>query len=79
MRDLSGKLSLDANQVWDVPEAISWIGELAPFGPAWIEEPTSPADILGLAAIRRAVRPVPVAAGEQVPNRVVFKQLLQAH
>ncbi|HEU5419705.1 MAG TPA: enolase C-terminal domain-like protein [Streptosporangiaceae bacterium] len=72
------RIAVDANQVWDVPAAISWIGELAPFGPAWVEEPTSPADILGMARIRRAVRPVPVAAGEQVPNRVVFKQLLQA-
>jgi L-fuconate dehydratase len=80
-RDVLGderEIAVDANQVWDVPAAISWIRELAPFRPAWIEEPTTPADILGMARIRQQVRPVPVATGEQVPNRVVFKQLLQA-
>jgi L-fuconate dehydratase len=71
-------LALDANQVWDVPTAISWIRELARFEPAWIEEPTSPDDILGTAAVRRAIRPVSVAVGEHVANRVIFKQLLQA-
>jgi L-fuconate dehydratase len=71
-------IAVDANQVWDVPTAISWIGALAPLGPAWIEEPTSPSDILGLARIRRAVAPVPIATGEHVANAVVFKQLLQA-
>ena len=72
------RIAVDANQVWDVPEAISWINELAPFGLTWIEEPTSPDDVLGLAAIRRGVAPVPVATGEHVANRVIFKQLLQA-
>jgi L-fuconate dehydratase len=71
-------IALDANQVWDVPTAISWIRELAPLAPAWIEEPTSPDDILGLARIRREIAPVRVATGEHVANRVVFKQLLQA-
>ncbi len=71
-------IALDANQVWDVPTAISWIQALRPLGPAWIEEPTSPDDILGLARIRAAVTPVPIATGEHVANRVVFKQLLQA-
>jgi L-fuconate dehydratase len=71
-------IALDANQVWDVGGAIAWIRELAPGRPAWIEEPTSPDDILGTAAIRRAVRPVQVATGEHVSNRIVFKQLLQA-
>jgi L-fuconate dehydratase len=71
-------IALDANQVWDVPTAISWIRELAPLRPAWIEEPTSPDDILGLARIRREIDPVRVATGEHVSNRVVFKQLLQA-
>jgi L-fuconate dehydratase len=71
-------LAIDANQVWDVPTAISWVRELAGLRPAWIEEPTSPSDILGTAAIRDGVRPVPVASGEHIPNRVVFKQLLQA-
>ena len=64
--------------MWDVPTAISWVRELAPLRPAWIEEPTSPDDILGMAAIRAAVQPVRVATGEHVANRVVFKQLLQA-
>ena len=71
-------IALDANQVWDVPTAISWMRELAPLRPAWIEEPTSPDDILGLARIRREIAPVRVATGEHVSNRVVFKQLLQA-
>ena len=71
-------IAIDANQVWDVPTAISWVRELSRWHPAWIEEPTSPSDILGTAAIRAGVRPVPVATGEHVPNRVVFKQLLQA-
>ncbi|HET9899025.1 MAG TPA: enolase C-terminal domain-like protein [Streptosporangiaceae bacterium] len=71
-------IAVDANQVWDVPTAISWMRALAPLRPHWIEEPTSPHDILGTAAIRRAISPVPVAAGEHVANRVIFKQLLQA-
>ncbi|MDA8264487.1 MAG: fuconate dehydratase [Actinomycetota bacterium] len=70
-------LALDANQVWDVEAAIEWIRKLARFDPAWIEEPTSPDDILGHATIRRAVAPVPIATGEHIANRVVFKQLLQ--
>ena len=72
------KLMMDANQVWDVGEAIDWIRELAPFDPWWIEEPTSPDDILGHAAIARAVAPIGIATGEQCQNRVVFKQLMQA-
>lgn len=72
------RLMIDANQVWDVPEAISWVNELAPFKPVWIEEPTSPDDVLGHAAIRRAVHPVAVATGEHGMNRVLFKQLFQA-
>jgi L-fuconate dehydratase len=71
-------LALDANQVWSVPEAIAWMAELAPFDPWWIEEPTSPDDVLGHAAIARAIAPIRVVTGEHVPNRVVFKQLLQA-
>ena len=69
---------MDANQVWDVDEAIDWMARLAPFDPYWIEEPTSPDDILGHAAIARAVAPIRVATGEHVHNRVMFKQLLQA-
>ncbi|MFE0475784.1 L-fuconate dehydratase [Streptomyces sp. NPDC058947] len=72
------RMAVDANQRWDVGEAIRWTKALAPFDPYWIEEPTSPDDILGHAAIRRAVAPVKVATGEHVHNRVVFKQLLQA-
>ena len=71
-------LMLDANQVWDVPQAIAWVTVLAEFKPLWIEEPTSPDDILGHAAIRRAVAPIGVATGEHGHNRVLFKQLLQA-
>jgi L-fuconate dehydratase len=72
------RLAIDANQVWDVEPAIAWVNELARFDLAWIEEPTSPDDILGLARIRAGVAPVPVATGEHVANRVMFKQLLQA-
>jgi L-fuconate dehydratase len=71
-------LAVDANQRWDVPVAIAWMRELAPFDPYWIEEPTSPDDILGHAAIARAVAPIRVATGEHVHNRVMFKQLFQA-
>jgi L-fuconate dehydratase len=71
-------LAVDANQVWDVGRAIEWVKRLAEFELAWVEEPTSPDDILGTAAIRAGVQPVPIAAGEHVANRVVFKQLLQA-
>ncbi|MBB4710893.1 L-fuconate dehydratase [Streptomyces luteogriseus] len=72
------RMAVDANQRWDVDEAIRWTKALAEFDPYWIEEPTSPDDILGHAAIRRAVAPVKVASGEHVQNRIVFKQLLQA-
>jgi L-fuconate dehydratase len=71
-------LMIDANQVWDVPEAIEWMKELASFRPMWIEEPTSPDDILGHAAIREAVAPIGVATGEHGMNRVLFKQMFQA-
>jgi L-fuconate dehydratase len=71
-------IAIDANQVWDVPTAIAWVRELAALRPVWIEEPTSPFDILGTAAIRKGIRPVPVATGEHTPNRIIFKQLLQA-
>jgi L-fuconate dehydratase len=72
------KLMLDANQVWDVGAAIANMRELARFDPWWIEEPTSPDDVLGHAAIARAVAPIGVATGEQCHNRVMFKQLMQA-
>lgn len=72
------KLMFDANQRWDVGAAIENMKELARFDPWWIEEPTSPDDVLGHAAIARAIAPIGVATGEQCQNRVMFKQLLQA-
>jgi L-fuconate dehydratase len=73
-------LMVDANQVWDVPQAVAWMRELAVFRPLWIEEPTSPDDVLGHAAVARALEPlgIGVATGEHGMNRVLFKQLLQA-
>jgi L-fuconate dehydratase len=71
------RIAVDANQRWDVGTAVAWVRELAPFDPWWVEEPTSPDDILGHTTIARAIAPIPVATGEHVPNRVVFKQLLQ--
>ncbi|HEX8724978.1 MAG TPA: L-fuconate dehydratase [Gemmatimonadaceae bacterium] len=72
------RLMVDANQRWGVAEAIDWMRDLAPFDPWWIEEPTSPDDVLGHAAIAKAVAPIGVATGEQCQNRVIFKQLMQA-
>ena len=72
------RLMMDANQVWEVSEAIEAMRALAPFNPYWIEEPTSPDDVLGHAAIARAVAPIGVATGEHAHNRVMFKQLLEA-
>jgi L-fuconate dehydratase len=71
-------VAIDANQRWDVQQAIEWLRPLKEFGLAWIEEPTSPDDILGHAAIRRGVAPTPVSTGEHTHNRVMFKQLFQA-
>lgn len=72
------KLMMDANQRWDVGEAIASMKVLAKFNPWWIEEPTSPDDVLGHAAIARSVAPIGVATGEHCQNRIIFKQLLQA-
>ncbi len=72
------KLMMDANQRWDVGEAIAAMKRLAKFDPWWIEEPTSPDDVLGHAAIARAIAPIGVATGEHCQNRVIFKQLMQA-
>ncbi|KAG8894565.1 hypothetical protein FRB99_001135, partial [Tulasnella sp. 403] len=71
---------IDANQVWDVPEAIDYVKQLAELKPWFIEEPTAPDDILGHAAIRKALKPygIGVATGEHAHNRMIFKQLLQA-
>jgi L-fuconate dehydratase len=71
-------LMVDANQRWDVGEAIARMRELAEFNPLWIEEPTSPDDVLGHATIAKAIHPIGVATGEHCANRVVFKQLLQS-
>ena len=73
------KLMMDANQKWDVDEAIENMKHLSKFQPWWIEEPTSPDDILGHAKIAQAVKPIHVATGEHCQNRVVFKQLMQAN
>jgi len=72
------KLMMDANQVWEVEEAIENMERLAEFDPWWIEEPTSPDDVLGHARIARTVAPIGVATGEHCQNRVVFKQLMQS-
>ena len=72
------RIAVDANQRWDVAEAIRWVEALAPYDVYWVEEPTSPDDILGHATIARAIAPIKVATGEHVQNRVIFKQMLQA-
>ncbi|MFT4282717.1 enolase C-terminal domain-like protein [Microbacterium sp.] len=71
-------IAIDANQRWEVTQAIEWVNALAPFSPAWIEEPTSPDDVLGHAEIARGVAPIRVATGEHAHNRIMFKQFLQA-
>lgn len=72
------RLMLDANQIWEVEQAIAYMGHLAQFNPWWIEEPTSPDDILGHAKIARAIAPIRVATGEHCQNRIMFKQLMQS-
>ena len=72
------RIAVDANQRWGIAEAEAAVAALAPWDPYWVEEPTSPDEILGLARIRRAIAPAKIAVGEHVANRVVFKQLLQA-
>ena len=72
------RIAVDANQRWDVDEAVEWMSQLAEFDLAWIEEPTSPDDVLGHAEIARRLAPMPVATGEHVQNRIIFKQMLQA-
>ncbi|MGN6092473.1 MAG: L-fuconate dehydratase [Luteibacter jiangsuensis] len=71
-------IAVDANQRWDVGGAIEWLKPLESVGLAWVEEPTSPDDVLGHAAIRRGVAPTPISTGEHGQNRVLFKQLFQA-
>ncbi|MEU9823277.1 enolase C-terminal domain-like protein [Pseudonocardia alni] len=72
------KLMVDANQVWDVDEAIAYVEHLKEFDLWWVEEPTSPDDALGHAAVARAIAPIRVATGEQVQNRIIWKQLMQS-
>jgi L-fuconate dehydratase len=72
------RIAVDANQRWDVGEAIEWMRALQPYDIAWIEEPTNPDDVLGHAAIARGVAPIPVATGEHMANRVMAKQFLQS-
>jgi L-fuconate dehydratase len=74
----NGTLMMDANQVWGVDEAIVAMQTLGAHDPWWIEEPTSPDDVLGHARIRREIAPIRVATGEHIQNRVIFKQLFQA-
>src|SRR6202051_4762298 len=71
-------LAVDANQRWNVGEAIDWLKRVAPFNLAWVEEPTSPDDILGHALIRRAVAPIPISTGEHTQNRGWLKHQLNA-
>ncbi len=81
LRDVLGpdtRIMVDANQQWSVPQAIRVCGRLAAMAPFWVEEPTHPDDVLGHQHIARSIAPTAVAAGEHVPNRVVFKNLLQA-
>ena len=66
-------LMMDANQKWDVQQAITNMKHLKTYNPFWIEEPTSPDDILGHATIAKAVAPIKVATGEHCQNRVVFQ------
>ncbi|MFC0266139.1 enolase C-terminal domain-like protein [Alloscardovia macacae] len=72
------RIAVDANQVWDVPQAIAWIKHLEKYDLAWVEEPTSPDDVLGHAAIQKAIHPLAVATGEQMQSRILYKQYLQA-
>ncbi len=70
------QLMIDANQVWEVNQAVEWVNDLAFCKPWFIEEPTSPDDIEGHRVIREGVAPVKVATGEMCQNRIVFKQLI---
>jgi L-fuconate dehydratase len=81
VRELVGPdfpIAIDANQVWDVDVAITWINALQEYKLRWVEEPTSPNDVLGHAKIAAAVAPTPIATGEMASSRIIFKQLLQA-
>ena len=70
-------IMIDANQVWEVDQAIDWIKALAFAKPYFMEEPTSPADIAGHRTIREAIAPIKVATGEMCQNRIMFKQFIK--
>ena len=72
------KIMLDANQQWNLPQALSVCKRLAPMNPYWIEEPTHPDDVLGHLTLAREIAPLKLALGEHVPNRVIFKNYLQS-
>ena len=72
------RIAVDANQRWDVDEAVAAIERLREFDPWWVEEPTAPDDVLAHAAIRRRAAPVRIATGEHAHSRVLVKQFLQA-
>ncbi|MEY4496770.1 MAG: hypothetical protein RLZZ364_75 [Actinomycetota bacterium] len=81
VRELVGPdfpIAIDANQVWDVNQAIDWINQLNEFNLYWVEEPTSPSDVLGHSTIAAAVAPTRIATGEMASSRIIFKQLLQS-
>ena len=71
------RIAVDANQVWDVDDAINWINQLKEFNLTWVEEPTHPDDVFGHAKIAKSIAPTPVATGEMAGSRIIFKQLLQ--
>ena len=72
------QIMLDANQQWNLPKAVRICLELAEMAPYWIEEPTHPDDVLAHQTLARAIAPIPVAAGEHIPHRVLFKNFMQA-
>lgn len=72
------KLMVDCNQQWTLPKALRVCYELTPMSPYWIEEPTHPDDVLAHQTLARAIAPIPIAAGEHIPNRVIFKNFMQA-
>lgn len=81
VRELVGPdfaIAIDANQVWDVDDAITWINQLKEFKLTWVEEPTSPTDVVGHAKIAAGIAPTRVATGEMAGSRIIFKQLLQS-
>ena len=70
-------IMIDANQVWEVGQAIDWVQKLAFAKPFFIEEPTSPDDVMGHKTIREGIAPIKVATGEMCQNRIIFKQFIK--